>query len=249
MRATAIADINVNVVKPILLASFFGLLASPADVNRIFPVLAAFALALMAATLLLGLSLGDVRASMRELSAAESRRAALRSEAERSSSEAQQLRAKIEELRGVERWKSVHFLSGLLSAVVVMFVAGVAITYFVGTSRWCREVVDAYHLDIELARASARLKRRTFPVVVTAMVGLVVVAALGGASDPGANLQLEPPGSLGWNDIHFAAALLVLFLVAWAYYVAWSNITEHQHVMTKIMDEVKRIRAERGLPD
>jgi len=218
-------------------------------VNRIFPVLAAFALALMAATLLLGLTLGDVRGSMRELGAAETRLAKLRGAAERNTPEAVQLRADVERLRGMERWKSVHFLSGLLSAVVVMFVAGVAITYFVGTSRWCREVVDAYRLDIELARASARLKRRTFPIIVTAMLGLIVVVALGGAADPGANLQLKPPGNLGWNDLHFGAALLGLLLVAWAYYAAWANITEHQLVMNKIMEEVKRIRAERGLPD
>lgn len=217
--------------------------------NRIFPVLAAFALAFMAATLVLGLALGDVRGTMLRLSAAESKLTRLRTPEERNSAEAVQWKADVEQLRAAERWKSVHFLSGLLTAVIVMFVAGVAITYFVGTSRWCREVVDAYRLDPELARASAKLKRRTFPAVVVAMLGLVGVVALGAASDPGANLQMTAPGNIGWNDFHFAASLLGTALVAWSYYVAWTNITEHQLVMGKIMDEVQRIRAERGLPD
>jgi hypothetical protein len=218
-------------------------------VNRIFPVFAAVALAFMVATLLLGISLGDVRGDMKKLVAAEAERAALRTAEGDHSATSQQLTAEIETLRGVERWKSVHFLSGLLTAVIVMFVAGVAITYFVGTSRWCREVVDAYKLDVELARASARLKRKTFPVIVFAMLALVVLVALGGAADPGANLQLNPPGGIAWSDLHLAAAFVVTALVAWAYYIAWVNITEHQLVMGKIMGEVKRIRAERGLPD
>ncbi len=203
----------------------------------------------MAATLVLGLTLGDVRGTMLRLSASESKLAKLRTTEERNSSDATQLQADVELLRTAERWKSVHFLSGLLTAVIVMFVAGVAITYFVGTSRWCREVVDAYKLDPDLARASAKLKRRTFPAVIVAMLGLIVVVALGAASDPGANLQLNPPGNLGWNDLHLAASLLGTALVAWSYYVAWSNITEHQQVMGNIMEEVKRIRKERGLPD
>lgn len=217
--------------------------------NRIFPVFAAFALAFMLATLLLGLSLGDVRGDLLKLSAAELRLARMTAGQGGSSPEAAQLQSEIESLRAVERWKSVHFLSGLATAVIVMFVAGVAITYFVGTSRWCREVVDAYRLDPQLSRESARLKRRTFPVMVVAMLGLVVVVALGGASDPGANLQLEPPGGIAWSELHLTAALLGTCLVAWAYYLAWANITEHQQVMGRIMEEVKRIRAERGLPD
>jgi len=216
-------------------------------VTRIFPGFAAFALAFMVATLLLGLSLGDVRGDLTKLGAAELQLAKLRTGQGGDAAKTQALEAQIASLRGVERWKSVHFLSGLATAVIVMFVAGVAITYFVGTSRWCREVVDAYQLDPALARESARLKRRTFPVMVVAMLGLVVVVALGGASDPGANLQLAPPGGLAWSDLHLAAAFLGTALVAWAYYRAWSNIAEHQLVMGKIMEEVKRIRTERGL--
>lgn len=217
--------------------------------NRIFPVFAAFALAFMVTTLLLGLSLGDVRRDLVRLNAAERELAKLRTGQGKDAPEARALRTEVENLRGVERRKSVHFMMGLATAVIVMFVAGVAITYFVGTSRWCREVVEAYKLDSSLARDSARLKRRTFPVLVVAMLGLVVVVALGGASDPGANLQLTPPSGIAWSDLHLAASLLGTCLVAWSYYAAWTNITEHQQVMAKIMAEVKRVRTERGLPD
>src|SRR3989304_423650 len=60
-------------------------------------------------------------------------------------------------------WATVHRLAGIAAALAVVFVESVIVTYFIGTSRWCQEVVETYQLPAELARQSNRLKRRTFP--------------------------------------------------------------------------------------
>ena len=59
---------------------------------------------------------------------------------------------------------------GLGSALVVVFVNSIVVTYFIGTSRWCKEVVETYSLDRGLLRRSVILKRRTFPWAVMAML-------------------------------------------------------------------------------
>src|SRR5688572_12328140 len=64
------------------------------------------------------------------------------------------------ETQTLMRW---HFLTGLAAALSVVFVESVVVTYFIGTSRWCKEVVETYRLDAVAVHASNRLKRRTFP--------------------------------------------------------------------------------------
>ena len=53
----------------------------------------------------------------------------------------------------VLRWGTVHRLSGVLAALLVVLVNSMAVTYFIGTGRWCREVVETYGLDPEIGRA------------------------------------------------------------------------------------------------
>ena len=38
----------------------------------------------------------------------------------------------------VLRWATVHRLSGVLAALMVVLVNSMAVTYFIGTGRWCR---------------------------------------------------------------------------------------------------------------
>ena len=84
--------------------------------NKIFRVLAAFAVTFVVATLLLGLSLRgyDIR------------------DAQDSAG---------------QRWATVHRLSGVAAALAVVLVNSIVVTYFVGTSRWCKEVAETYQLS------------------------------------------------------------------------------------------------------
>lgn len=141
--------------------------------------------------------------------------------------------------------RGVHMLTGTSAAIAVVFVHSIAVTYFVGTSRWCKEVTETYRLDPEPLVQSNRLKRRTFPWSVVGMLAVVGVGALGAASDPGTGR----PDTASWADVHLGAAFLGLVFVAWTYYQVWLNIFANQAVIQQIVGEVQRIRRERGLDD
>lgn len=181
---------------------------------RIFAILATFSVIAIGATLVLGLTLGDVRNPDDLVT---------------------------------QRWTTIHRLSGVLAALAVMFVNGIVVTYFVGTSRWCREVTEAYDLDRTLLRRSNALKRATFPLAVVNMLVIVGIVALGGAADPGASLRLQPLGSLTWANLHLAGAFIGLTIIAFASVRQWMNIQAHHEVIEGIMAQVREIRAARGL--
>jgi len=142
-------------------------------------------------------------------------------------------------------WATMHRLTGIAAALAVVFVESVVVTYFIGTSRWCKEVVDTYQLDREPVLASNRLKRRTFPWALAGMLGVVTVIALGGAADP-ASLQ---PNTKAWANWHLIGAFSGIGLVAWTYLVAWNNILANHAIITGLVEEVRRLRKERGLDD
>lgn len=182
--------------------------------NRIFPVLALFATVFMAATLVLGLSLGDLRQNPTPQTL---------------------------------QWATVHRLSGLAAALAVVFVDSIVVTYFIGTSRWCKEVAEAYRLDPTFVQESAALKRRTFPIAVISMLTMVGVVALGGAADPAAALRLEPVAGITWTQIHLGGALLGLAIIAACFYFQWTAVLENQEIINRVQAEVRRIRLEKGL--
>lgn len=140
-------------------------------------------------------------------------------------------------------WRGRHMLTGTAAMLGVVFVECIAVTYFVGTSRWCKEVTETYRLPPgDLARSTA-LKRRTFPWCVAGMLTVVGVGALGAASDPGTGRA----NTAEMANFHLAAALAGLSLVAWTFYRAWLNIVANQTVIQNIVSQVQQIRRERGL--
>jgi hypothetical protein len=183
---------------------------------RIFTTLALFAVAVLLVTLLVGLYIGD-----------------LHNPAVRTSPQ----------LPLLLNLAIIHKMFGLGSALVVVFVNSIVVTYFIGTSRWCKEVVETYSLDPELLRRSVVLKRRTFPWAVMAMLVVVGVIALGGAADPGTGL----PGTANWVIPHLVGAFAGFAFIIWTFIVEAQRIHAHHEVITDILKEVKRIRDERGL--
>jgi hypothetical protein len=140
-----------------------------------------------------------------------------------------------------------HRQTGVAAGLFVVLVNSIVVTYFVGTSRWCREVVETYSLDVELIRRSNRLKRSTFPYALASILAIVGLVALGGAADPAARVRLPPLGDLTWTNIHFAAACLALCFIAYASFIQSHNIRENHTIINDVMAEVGRIRKERGL--
>jgi len=75
----------------------------------------------------------------------------------------------------------------------------------------------------------------------------VGIVALGGAGDPAGTFRGTPPPGLTWTNVHFIAAAVGLCIIAWASLAQYNNIVAHHAVITDVMEEVKRIRTERGL--
>lgn len=141
----------------------------------------------------------------------------------------------------------LHFLCGLAASLIVVLVMSIAVTYFIGTSRWCREVSETYRLDPRFALRSNQLKRAAFPYALGGMLVMVAIAALGAASDPAAAMQVQPVGDVSWATVHFGAALGGTALLGFAFVMLWLRIDEHRRVIAEILAEVHRIRAEKGL--
>jgi hypothetical protein len=140
-------------------------------------------------------------------------------------------------------WATVHRLTGLVAALGVVFVESIIVTYFIGTSRWCKEVVETYRFDPGLAQASNRLKRRTFPWALAGMLVVVGVISLGAASDPPARL----PDPQAWSYWHLLGALVGVVFIAGTYLVAWNNVVANHAIIERLVAEVRRVRQERGL--
>jgi hypothetical protein len=141
------------------------------------------------------------------------------------------------------RWATVHRLTGVATALVVVLVNSIVVTYFIGTSRWCKEVCETYGLDRTFVARSNQLKRRTFPWAVVGMLTVVGIIALGGAADPATGR----PGTENWVTPHLLGALAGMMIVAWAFFLQWQNISQNQLVIADVMAEVRRIRSAKGL--
>ena len=142
-------------------------------------------------------------------------------------------------------WATVHRLTGIAAALGVVFVESVVVTYFIGTSRWVREVVETYRFDPAPIVASNRLKRRTFPWALAGMLAVVGIIALGGAADP-ATMR---PNTQAWADWHLWGAFLGIAFVAWTYLIAWNNIVANHAIIQQLVAEVGRVRREHGIEE
>jgi hypothetical protein len=140
-------------------------------------------------------------------------------------------------------WATVHRLTGVAAALAVVFVESVIVTYFIGTSRWCREVVETYKLDPSAVRGSNRLKRRTFPWALLGMLTVVGVISLGAAADPGTGR----PNTEAWAEWHLAGAVFGIAFIAWTFVVAWNNVLANHAIIERLVAEVAEIRRQRGL--
>ncbi len=144
----------------------------------------------------------------------------------------------------VLRWGTVHRLSGMFTALIVLLVNSIAVTYFIGTGRWCREVVETYRLDAALVERSKQLKRSAFPFAVIGMLSMVGIVALGGAADPGGGLAER---SREWVTWHLVGGIGLAALIAWCFQAQLPAIRRQHALIDDVMEAVRRERAARGL--
>jgi hypothetical protein len=140
-------------------------------------------------------------------------------------------------------WARVHRLLGVAAAIVIVLVDSITVTYFIGTSRWCKEVTEAYGLDPELAKQSVALKRRNFPWSLMSILVVIGVGMLGAAADP----DTWRPGTENWVIVHLIGALAGFAFIALAFFIQGQRIAANHEVIEAVMAQVRRIRRERGL--
>ena len=143
----------------------------------------------------------------------------------------------------VLRWGTVHRLSGVLAALMVVLVNSMAVTYFIGTGRWCREVVETYGLNDRYIARSRRLKRAAFPFAMIGMLAVVTIVALGGAADPASGR----PGTQQWVTPHLLGGIGLAAMITWCFQSQVPQIRLQQGLIEEVMDEVRESRRRRGL--
>jgi len=141
------------------------------------------------------------------------------------------------------RWATVHRLAGVFTALVVVLVNSLAVTYFIGTGRWCREVVETYGLEGQLIARSTRLKRAAFPLALVGMLAVVAIVALGGAADPASGRR----SSRDWVTPHLVGGIGLAGVIAWCLQAQVPAIRRQHELIDEVMAAVRRERAARGL--
>lgn len=141
------------------------------------------------------------------------------------------------------RWGTVHRLSGVLAALVVVLVNSMSVTYFIGTGRWCREVVETYSLPASFIARSKQIKRASFPFALIGMLSVVVIVALGGAADPAAGRQ----GSADWVTPHLLGGIGLAGLIAFCFQAQRLRIRQQQGLIADLLAAVYEVRRSRGL--
>jgi hypothetical protein len=223
------------------------ILREGAIVQRIFLGLAVLAVLLLAANVLIGLTGGDFNAVAHEYQAAATQIRELH-KIDAPKEEIEAAEAKREKLfvaaKALRPQMTRHMLLGIASALVTLLVCSVSITYFVGTSKWFKEVVETYKLDPRYVEQSGRIKRRSFRWSVSGALAIVLVVGLGAASEPTwANAENSPLFVLP----HYVASLVAVGFLLLSFYMQATALAENGRLIETVMGDVRRIRAERGL--
>ncbi len=217
--------------------------------SRIFLTLAVFAVALLSANLLVGVTIGDFGAASRTFQSAYHAYDELaNSDSDRATFE--QAEAELEEAaKGVKVQRSafwLHIWLGMSAALVTLLVNSISVTYFIGTNRWCQEVIDAFSLDQELSKRSKQLKYRSFPCSLTAVLLMLLIAGFGAASDP---VTLNPDAA-DWVPYHWGLAMLGIVVIGGCLLVQVGLIGKNYGLIKEILaaaeaerDRRKTVRA------
>ncbi|RMG41314.1 MAG: hypothetical protein D6725_01595 [Planctomycetota bacterium] len=142
----------------------------------------------------------------------------------------------------------LHFAVALGAMLFATLVHGITLTYFMGTGRWLEETLSAYSLPMERFERSRRLKYRVIGWMTLAFLSLLFTGACGAAAHVSTAI-----GPRFWWGIpvatwHFAAASVALTLNTYVHAREYEAVLENNRLIRSVVDDVRRIRAEHGLP-
>jgi hypothetical protein len=141
----------------------------------------------------------------------------------------------------------VHFLSGVGALVFALLVHALVITYFMGTGRWLEETAAAYRLPASSQSRSRDLKWRLYPAIVASLTLLILTGALGAAADPASAVGFRGIGPWTAAEVHFIAALVTLGINAAVNVYEYLALCRNGRLVEETLQDVRRIRTERGL--
>lgn len=215
--------------------------------TRIFSVLSLLSVGLLIANFVVGFGGGDYNGLTQQWWQRHERLNQLHPDQPQDKLEIDQLRGEMsalqEELVPIQRRASFHMLLGVLAALVTVLVNSISVTYFIGTSRWCKEVTDAYQLGPDLAAKSRRIKRSSFPWALTGVMAVLAIVTCGAAADPG-TLRL---GTGPWVLPHTIVAVMGTVVIGWSLHAQTSKIAANYEVINEILGHVHEIRRAHGL--
>ena len=133
-------------------------------------------------------------------------------------------------------WYGIHFLLGLTSTMTTLLVHSIVFTYFLGTTRWVKEVVQVYRMPDWVYAQAVRNKRRTFPFELWGMFLVGLVAWLGAAADT--RRGFDP----AW---HLGTAALALGFNLGAFVAEYAGIVAQARLLLEVKDRADRMREER----
>lgn len=134
-----------------------------------------------------------------------------------------------------------HFLSGVLTTILIVFTHSLVLFYLIGTGMDIREAVsESEALRGRFVPLTRRLKREVFPAACTA-AALSVVAALVGAdvhsrliSAAGAlDAELPLRGVSGWW-LHLGAVVLAVCANLWAFHAELRAVAANRRAIGEI---------------
>jgi hypothetical protein len=145
------------------------------------------------------------------------------------------------------RLMSYHVLLSVGALIFAALVHAVMLTYFMGTSRWMEEVRLAYKLDTRWSLQNRSLKYRVIPIMVACLVLLIANLPLGAFSvDRGdwmlAGYELSP------SRVHLLFTILTIVANLAANALEYKAIERNGPLIGEVVQEVRRIRLEQGLP-
>lgn len=213
---------------------------------RIFLGLAVVALALLVANVFVGLGAGDLQAARddyrRELQATDEIRKQSNTDPDALHAQEAKLKTASQRYQAVSQPMMLHLLLGTAAALVTVLVNSIAVTYFIGTSRWCKEVSDTFGLGPDYAQQSAKIKRQSFPWSLLGILTMLGIIALGAAADVrGANREHAASFVLP----HYLAALAGIVVIAGAFWMQGQKMLANGELINEIMRQVQRVRDER----
>lgn len=148
----------------------------------------------------------------------------------------------------VRRMMSSHLLASVAALIFACLVHATLLTYFMGTGRWIEETSSAYKLDPRWKNENSRLKYRTLPIMAACLVVLILNIPLGAVAVDSAGWTVPGVGRLSLSRVHLVFSILTILVNGAVNVIEYRAIARNGQLIGEVVDEVGRIREERGLP-